>query len=53
MNFITGNDRHQLQFLSLDDRIAVKNPVRFMDAFVDQIDLPKLRFLLNKKTNRS
>ena len=45
MNFITGNDRHQLQFHSLDDRIAANNPVRFMDAFVDQIDLPKLGFV--------
>jgi transposase len=45
MNFITGKDRHQLQFHSLDDRIAANNPVRFMDAFVDQIDLPKLGFV--------
>ena len=44
MNFIAGNDRHQLQFNTLDDRIAANNPVRFMDAFVDHIDLNKLRF---------
>ncbi len=35
MHFIAGNDRHQLQFHSLDDRISTNNPVRFMDAFVD------------------
>ena len=51
MRFITGNDRHQFQFHSLNDKIAANNPVRFMDAFVDQIDLQKLGFLLNKKTN--
>ena len=33
--FITGNDRQQLQFHSLDDRILANVPVRFMDAFVD------------------
>ncbi len=44
MHFIAGNDRHQLQFHSLDDRISTNNPVRFMDAFVEQIDLNKLGF---------
>gem|GEM_PF-4589952 len=30
MNFITGNDRLPLLFHTLDDRMAVDNPVRIM-----------------------
>ena len=33
--FITGNDKQQLQFYSLDDRIAANNIARFMDVFVN------------------
>jgi hypothetical protein len=29
---------------SLDEYITDENPVRFIDAFVDQLDLPKLGF---------
>jgi hypothetical protein len=39
MNYITGQDRHQMSFCSLADEIGSDNPVRFIDAFVDKIDL--------------
>lgn len=37
-------DRLQLQFSSLEDSIAFDNPVRFLDAFVDKLELDKLQF---------
>ena len=36
-----GISRNQLQLVSLEDKIAVDNPVRFIDAFVNLIDLKK------------
>ena len=44
MNYITGQDRHQIGFGSLADEIGSDNPVRFIDAFVDKIDLFQLGF---------
>lgn len=46
MNYITGQDRHQLEFVSLEDRISKDNTVRFIDAFVEEIDLNKLGFVV-------
>ncbi len=37
-------DRNQMQFSSLEDHIASENPVRFIDAFVDKLELSKLDF---------
>ena len=39
MHFIEGTNREQLQFSCLNDHISSDNPVRLIDAFVDQIDL--------------
>lgn len=44
MNHITGIPRLQMQMGSLEDSIDQENPVRFIDAFVDQLDLLKLGF---------
>ncbi|MBK9152504.1 MAG: transposase [Saprospiraceae bacterium] len=44
MLILRGQDRHQMQFYTLEDRIAPDNPVRFVDAFVDKIDPDKLGF---------
>jgi hypothetical protein len=33
-----------MQFSSLEDHIASENPVRFIDAFVDKLELSKLDF---------
>ena len=42
MPIITGIDRHQVSFSSLEDGIAADNEVRLIDAFVDKLDLKKL-----------
>ncbi len=44
MQFITGNNRHQSYFSTLEDQVAADNPVRLMDAFIDKLDLEKLGF---------
>ena len=44
--FIEGQDRSQVTLLPecLDDYIAEDNPVRVVDAFVDELDLRELGF---------
>ncbi len=42
MNFIATQDRFQITLSSLDDKITVDNPVSFVDALVEYIDLIKL-----------
>jgi len=46
MNHIKGNDRDQLTLFpdALDDYISQDSPVRFIDAFVDSLDLNRLAF---------
>ena len=41
MSHIAGHDRFQTLFLpqSVDDYVGPENPVRFIDAFVDGLDL--------------
>ena len=41
MNYIRGSDREEILLLpeALEDYIAPENPVRFIDAFVGQLDL--------------
>src|SRR5690606_21248201 len=41
---IQGISRYQLQMNSLEDKITVDNPVRFIEAFVNHIDAVKLGF---------
>ena len=48
MDFIGTQDRFQITLSSLDDKISVDNPVRFVDAFVEHIDLTQLGFVINK-----
>jgi transposase len=42
--FITGADRHQTIFTTLEDQVAADNPVRLMDAFVNKLEAEKLGF---------
>lgn len=42
MPIINGFDRSQITFSSLEDSIAADNEVRFIDAFVDKLDLKQL-----------
>ena len=44
MQHIQGIARNQLQVSSLEDSINQDNPVRFIDAFVNSIDLEKIGF---------
>ena len=47
MDFIKGNKRHQITFSTLESQIAENNPLRFVDAFVEHLDLTQLIFLVN------
>ena len=44
MQHIQGISRYQLRLQSLEDTISQENPVRFIDAFVNSIDLAKIGF---------
>ncbi len=46
MTHITGHDRSQTLLLpeSLDDYVGPENPVRFIEAFVDNVDLAAAGF---------
>ncbi len=46
MAYIAGSDRTQVVLLPevLDDYVTADNPVRFLDAFVAQLDLGALSF---------
>lgn len=48
MQHITGTDRQQLSFQSLEQQISHENPVRVMDAFVEKLDLKKLGFVFKE-----
>ncbi|VXA98659.1 conserved hypothetical protein [Flavobacterium sp. 9AF] len=45
MQHIQGISRNQLYLSSLEDKITLDNPVRFIDAFVGCIDLQKIGFV--------
>lgn len=47
MQFITGTNRHQVTFQTLDSQIADNNAVRFIDVFVDHLNLLQLGFVKN------
>ena len=44
MQHITGVPRNQMRFTSLEDSISQENPVRFIEAFVENISLKTLGF---------
>ena len=46
MQPITGTARNQMVFTSLDDSISEDNFVRFIDVFVEKIDLKAVGFEL-------
>ena len=49
MQHIAGLSRQQLQICSLEDKIALYNPVRFIEAFVEYVSLEALGFTAQKK----
>jgi transposase len=54
MNYIAGSDRAEALLLpeALDDYIAPENPARFIDAFVEQLDLHQAGFI-NARLNET
>ena len=44
---IACKNRNQIEFTSLEDLIDTDNTVKFVDAFVDKLELNKLGFTLN------
>ena len=54
MHFIKGKNLNQKMFSTLAMQIELDNPVRFVDAFVDHLDLSLLGFVVSAlKTIRS
>ena len=51
MSWIAGSDRQQVHLLParVEDYVAENNPVRFLDAFVDGLDLRALGFAFPKE----
>lgn len=47
MDYIKSTNRNQIEISSLDDLIETDNAVRFVDAFVDKLDLTQLSFVVN------
>ena len=47
MSYIRGESREQVYLLpeAIDDYVGADNPVRFLDAFVEQLDLGALGFM--------
>src|SRR3954467_6294821 len=54
MNWIEGTDRSQIRLLPpcIEDYVGPDNPVRFLDAFVSQLDLRALGFILPKENSQ-
>ena len=47
MDFIKGNNLNQMVFSTLEIKIEQDNPVRFVDAFVEHLDLSQLGFMVS------
>ena len=45
MEYITPYNRSQIEFSSLDDLVEQDNQVRFIEAFVEKLDLIQLSFV--------
>ena len=43
MQFIQGN-KHQTYFSTLEDQVSADNPIRLMNAFINELDLQNLGF---------
>lgn len=51
MAYLAPKDRFQTLFTSLEDPVDQDNPVRFIDAFVDTLELDKLGFIVPEAKN--
>jgi transposase len=48
MNYILSGSREQVFFSSLEEQVSAYNTVRFIDAFVEKIDLAQLHFVVKE-----
>ncbi len=48
MEYISTANRTQLEFNCLEDLIEKENPVRFIDVFVEKLELTKLHFVIQE-----
>jgi len=48
MDHISPANRQQYEFVNLEDCIDSDNPVRFIDVFVNKLDLYRLDFKISK-----
>jgi transposase len=48
MNYILSGSREQVFFSSLEEQVSAYNTVRFIDAFVEKIDLAQLYFVVKE-----
>ncbi len=46
MNYILGSNRGQFEFSCLEDAVEQDNQVRFIEAFVEKLDLKSLQFVV-------
>jgi transposase len=44
MQYITGVNRHQTIFTTLEEQVSAENPVRLIDAFIEKLELQPLGF---------
>ena len=47
MDYISSSQRNQIYMCSLDESISTDHPVQFIDACVEKMDLPQLKFVIN------
>ena len=47
MNFIKGKNRNQMIFSTLEKQIKQNNPIRFVAAIVEHLDLSQLGFVVS------
>ena len=50
MDFIKRNNRHQITFSTLESQIEESNPVRFVDAFAENLNRTQNKFLIETKS---
>ena len=48
MSYLGVQDRFQIQMRSMEEFIDKENAVRFVDAFVEQLELNKLGFIVSE-----
>ena len=51
MEYVATSDRTQIEMVCLVAEIEADNPVRFIDAFVEKLDLEQLGFELKDLKN--